>query len=108
VSSAAPHPWRDVGLQGERTTLAWRRTAAAIVGNAILILRSGLMSGRHTVTTLAILLMIASGALFAFGAWRGRHLIRAHGEVAPPTLAPFLTAALTLAACATGAWSIFD
>ena len=105
AASSRPAP-RDPGLQGERTALAWRRTAAPVVANALLILRSGLASGRHAITALAVVLLVAAGALFAFGAWRGKHLLKAHGDVSPPALAPLLTSLLALAACAIGVLSI--
>lgn len=105
ADSARPPP-RDHGLQGERTALAWRRTAAAVVVNALLILRSGLSSERHSIAALAVVLLIAAGAMFAFGAWRGKHLLKAHGDVTPPALAPMLTSLLVLTACAAGIASV--
>jgi len=93
-------------LQAERTALAWRRTSAAVVANGLLILRSGLSAERYAITGLAIIVLVAAGALFAFGAWRGKHLLKAHGDVAAPTLAPLATAIVALFACATGIASV--
>jgi uncharacterized membrane protein YidH (DUF202 family) len=106
TTSASVPPPRDPGLQAERTALAWNRTGMAILVNALLVLRAGLSSERHAITTLALVLMLAAGALFVFGAWRRRHLIGGHGHVAPPTLAPVLTTIVTMAACAAGIASI--
>ena len=78
----------------------------AVLVNALLVLRAGLSSDRGAITTLALILMVAAGALFVFGAWRRRHLIGRHASVAPPALAPALTAIVTMAACAAGIASI--
>ena len=46
------------------------------------------------------------GAMFVFRAWRRQHLLHGTGAVAPPALAPALTAVVALAACATGIASV--
>jgi len=97
---------RDPGLQAERTALSWRRTSAAVVANGLLILRSGLATERHAITALAIVVLLAAGVLFAFGGWRGKHLLKAHGDVAPPALALLGTSIVALFACATGLASV--
>lgn len=78
----------------------------AVLVNALLVLRSGLSSERASITGLAMVLLLAAGALFAFGAWRRRHLIDQLGHVAPPALATQLTALVALVACAVGIASI--
>lgn len=103
--SGVPPP-RDPGLQAERTALAWNRTALAILANSLLVLRSGLANGRSAITVLALVLFLASGALYLFGVWRRRQLLDGCGDMAPPALAPALTALVTLGACAAGMASI--
>ena len=78
----------------------------AVLVNALLVLRSGLSSDRASITGLALVLLVAAGALFAFGAWRRRHLIDQLGHVAPPALAPKLTALVAFAACVAGIASV--
>ena len=97
---------RDPGLQAERTALSWRRTAAAVVVNGLLVLRSGVTTERAAITVLAVVLLIAAAGLFVFGAWRWRVLLSARDDVTAPALAPALTAAVTLIACASGIASI--
>jgi uncharacterized membrane protein YidH (DUF202 family) len=108
VSAALPTPDfpRDPGLQAERTALAWRRTGAAVLANALLILRSGIVNERPHVTAFAIVLLLAAGVLTVFGAWRGRHLLDVKGRVVPPALAPALTALVAVVACVAGIASV--
>jgi uncharacterized membrane protein YidH (DUF202 family) len=93
--AGTPKP-RDSSLQAERTALSWSRTAMSCLVNALLVLRTGLANERTAITTLAVVLLIAAGALFVFSAWRRKNLLQGTGDVAPPALAPALTALVTM------------
>lgn len=100
-----PRPW-DVGLQAERTALAWTRTGLAVVVNALLALRSGWTSGRLALIVVACALLAAAGSAIFYGAWRQRHLSTGLGMTAPPAIAIAVAAVVTLVACAAGLGSM--
>ena len=75
---------RDLGLQGERTALAWIRTALAISVNALLALRGGLTTGEDSITAVGMVLLIAAGACTLCGVWRRRSLLIDPQASAPP------------------------
>lgn len=95
---------RDLGLQGERTALAWIRTALAISVNALLAVRGGLTSGEDSLTAVGMMLLIAAGACTLCGLWRRRSLLIDPQASAPPariilsvTLATLLASAAAVA-----------
>ena len=91
----------EAGLQPERTTLAWRRTALAVLVNAIVVLRTGSQAGRGVVLLLGLTLLAAAGAVVALGALRARHLAaQAPPRVAPAWLMAGVAALVCLAAVA--------
>lgn len=94
---------RDPDLQAERTALAWSRTALAVRANALLVLRSGWVSERTTITALGFVPLLAAAAIYLHGAWRRRELVAAHRPVAPRA---GTTAIIVLAACAIGLASV--
>lgn len=61
---------RDPGLQPERTSLAWRRTALAVVFNAILLLRAGLQEQGPHLLALGVILCIGAAAMMNASARR--------------------------------------
>ena len=99
--NGAAMPWsRDPGLQAERTALAWNRTGLAVLVNALLALRSGWTGRGAPITALGFVLLLASGAIILYGAWRRRHLLSVQGALAPSAHAVVAVAAVTLLACA--------
>jgi uncharacterized membrane protein YidH (DUF202 family) len=66
----------DPGLQGERTALAWNRTALAIAVSAVLELRISWSLEQHVVTALAAALLISAAVTFVHGSHRRRQLLR--------------------------------
>jgi uncharacterized membrane protein YidH (DUF202 family) len=97
---------RDPGLQAERTALAWSRTAAALLMNAFLVLRSGLAGQRSSLVAVGFALLLAAGLVYVFGAWRRQELLADQGAAAPGARLIGSCAASALAACAAGLASI--
>ena len=95
---------RDPGLQPERTALAWSRTALAVLVNALLLLRAG-MVGEHRVRVgIGGVLLLAAGLVQGFAALRRRRL-QSNGIgcrfIAIPGALVMATAGLT-AVCSVG------
>jgi uncharacterized membrane protein YidH (DUF202 family) len=97
---------RDPGLQGERTSLAWNRTALTMFVNAVLILRAGLSTDTISITAAGIVLLAAAGGGAACGAWRRRALLHDPLATAPPPALVLGVALATLLACAAAVASV--
>lgn len=67
---------RDRGVQPERTALAWRRTALAMAGNGLLLVRAGAASHSRGVITASVLVLVAAIVMFSAGAYRKRALLQ--------------------------------
>ena len=80
-----PQPPRDPGLQPERTSLAWGRTALAMGANGLLLLRSGIVGQQP-------LLIVLSVALLLSTAWALRYTGRHRRALALQGSAPALHA----------------
>lgn len=108
MTDAVGHPPRDPGLQGERTSLSWTRTALALAVNALLALRTGWDSGQLALTVVGVILMLAAGAAVAYGNYRGRALAghTAHTPPAAPSVAIAVTTAATFVAAGAGIASV--
>jgi uncharacterized membrane protein YidH (DUF202 family) len=95
---------RDPGLQAERTSLAWSRTALAVLANALLILRSGWANERDPIMLLGLVLLLAAAAVYWLGYGRRRELLA--GRSAPRNVVIRAVAIIGFAACAIGLGSV--
>jgi uncharacterized membrane protein YidH (DUF202 family) len=109
MTAATPAPAAQPvpGLQPQRTTLAWNRTALAVLVNALLMLRLGEQSGQAATTLLGIVLMAAAAAVTGFGWWRRKALERSAVPPAPPAWLLATLVSMVWLACVAGAASIF-
>ena len=92
----------DPGLQPERTSLAWTRTALAVLLNALVALRGAWTDGSAMLQATGGMLALAACAMYGYGVYRGRVLLACEGHAPHPHGLAWV-AALVLLACATGA-----
>ena len=95
----------ESGLQAERTSLAWSRTAVAMAVNALLVVRSGLQSAQGSVIVMGALLGLLAAGLFAASAWR-RQALRNTRVHAPPALLMLTTMLAVLLGSSAGIWAM--
>jgi hypothetical protein len=97
---------RDPGLQPQRTALAWVRTGLAVFVNALVVLRTGIVSKQFFILALGTVLLVASALSVVCGTWRVRHLAAHGARVAPPWLLIVGTMWIALIASVAGIVSI--
>lgn len=102
MTQGAARPPRDAGLQAERTALAWNRTGMALLANALLALRLGLVGGQALVMGLGVALLGGALAVTLLGRRRRRALVGAVQVAAPPPWMMQFTALAAVAAGLTG------
>ncbi|WP_191002202.1 DUF202 domain-containing protein [Cupriavidus pauculus] len=65
----------DPGRQPERTALAWTRTSAAVLANALAVLRGGLADGSLPLMLLGALCLAAASGVWLCGRHRSRAVL---------------------------------
>ena len=98
----AGSPIRDPGLQAERTSLAWSRTAASLLLNALLALRAGYIGGSAFVVVLALAMVLTAVGTFLYARHRRRTLLGSALDIDVPTAAVVAISVAVLAAAVTG------
>jgi uncharacterized membrane protein YidH (DUF202 family) len=101
VAPGAPAS-RDPGLQPERTALAWNRTSLAVVLNALLTLRMGVLGQQPVITALGVALLCTAALIVAFGAMRRFTLTSGRTPIEVPAWIVLVTCGISLLACAAG------
>ena len=95
-------PPRDPGLQGERTALAWNRTAMAVLVNGLIALRVAWSMQEAVITSLACAVIACAVITFAYAGVRRRQLLHGTRPAAAAPLSMAAIAGFTLLACAVG------
>ncbi len=95
----------DAGLQRERTSLAWTRTALALVANGLLVLiRHERAFPLPVAASLCGLSLAMAAVVLVHAGRRGRIVVQVDRDIRPPTAyAAFLAASITLLCLATAA-----
>ena len=74
----------------------------AVLANGLLTLRAGWASQQPAITALALALLLAAAATFAYGVWRRRELLDRQRPIAPRAAVIGAAATIALATCTIG------
>jgi uncharacterized membrane protein YidH (DUF202 family) len=101
---------RDLGLQGERTSLAWSRTALAMSVAALVVTRYGVVRHDAALTAAGVLLLVAAAATWPGARRRQVHIADAIREGRSPVSRKAIrgVAALTVGVGAVSIWAILS
>lgn len=95
----------DPGLQPQRTSLAWGRTALSMTVVALLVLRAGIQNHQPAVLAVGVLDLVCAILLYVTGTWRRAGLIRDEIHQAPAAWMAGIATAVGLA-CVAGTWLV--
>lgn len=96
----------DLGLQGERTALAWSRTALGLGANALLILRIAWTSGSHPIGWIGTVLVAATAVTYVYAKLRRTELLSGEQPPVAQRSAVATIAAFVILAAATSIGAI--
>lgn len=94
---------KDPGLQPERTSLSWTRTALSTLVAATVWLKCGVEPYREDIVIAGLFLIIGSALIWVAGMTRRDELLRMTEVIAP---SGYLIAALALAGAASAVFSM--
>jgi uncharacterized membrane protein YidH (DUF202 family) len=98
---------RDPGLQPERTALAWRRTALAMLVNGALLVRAASEARSPALWTVSLLVVAAACGIWGIG-WHRRSVLAVGGRGCLHAAVPLLVTGCTLLACAAALLSLLS
>lgn len=93
---------RDLGLQPQRTSLAWSRTGLAVLVNAVVVLRTAVNGYDGLLLALGLGLLLASGIVGLFGVERSTALRSGLHRTGVPRRSIFSVTVVTLTAAVAG------